>query len=93
MIRPLLKFLILLLLSVNFAQLFAQNQPKPVTLPQQLATIQLHDAKPADIASPDAILAAAYDVISGLAGQERDWDRMRSLLDFPASVWMHRPRN
>ncbi len=29
--------------------------------------------------SPDAILAATYDVISGPAGQPRDWDRFRSL--------------
>jgi hypothetical protein len=36
-------------------------------------------AKPADVQSPDAILAALYDVISGPAGQERDWDRFRSL--------------
>ncbi len=27
----------------------------------------------------DAILAALYDVISGPAGQKRDWDRFRSL--------------
>jgi hypothetical protein len=31
------------------------------------------------VASPDAIVAALYDVISGPAGQARDWDRMRSL--------------
>lgn len=36
-------------------------------------------AKPADVSSPDAILAATYDVISGPAGQKRDWDRFRSL--------------
>ena len=36
-------------------------------------------AKPADVASPEAILAATYDVISGPAGQQRDWDRFRSL--------------
>ena len=36
-------------------------------------------ARPADVASEDAILAALYDVISGPAGQKRDWDRMRSL--------------
>lgn len=36
-------------------------------------------ARPADVASVDAILAALYDVISGPAGQARDWDRMRSL--------------
>ncbi|HKK26734.1 MAG TPA: hypothetical protein VKB18_01505 [Gemmatimonadota bacterium] len=36
-------------------------------------------ADPADVSSMDAILAALYDVISGPAGQKRDWDRMRSL--------------
>ena len=36
-------------------------------------------ARPADVASVDAILAALYDVISGPAGQKRDWDRFRSL--------------
>jgi len=36
-------------------------------------------ANPADVASIDAIIAAAYDVISGPAGQNRDWDRERSL--------------
>jgi hypothetical protein len=36
-------------------------------------------AKPADVGSPDAIIAALYDVISGPAGQKRNWDRMRSL--------------
>lgn len=34
---------------------------------------------PGDVASLDAILAALYDVISGPAGQRRDWDRMRAL--------------
>jgi hypothetical protein len=36
-------------------------------------------AKPADVASVDAILASLYDVISGPAGQPRDWNRFRSL--------------
>jgi hypothetical protein len=36
-------------------------------------------ARPADVTSVDAIVAALYDVISGPAGQKRDWDRMRSL--------------
>jgi hypothetical protein len=36
-------------------------------------------ASPADIQSVDAILAALYDVISGPAGQPRDWNRFRSL--------------
>jgi len=36
-------------------------------------------ANPADVESIDAIMAAIYDVISGEAGEARDWDRMRSL--------------
>ena len=80
--RPILALLILLLANMNFAPLLAQNQPKPISPAQQsaaTAATQPHVAKPAEVASPDAILAAAYDVISGAAGQERDWDRMRSL--------------
>lgn len=34
---------------------------------------------PADVASIDAIVNAAYDVISGSSGEKRDWDRERSL--------------
>lgn len=37
------------------------------------------DPDPADVESVDAIMAAVYDVISGPAGEARDWDRMRSL--------------
>lgn len=33
----------------------------------------------ADVSSIDAIINAAYDVISGPAGKKRDWDRERSL--------------
>ena len=36
-------------------------------------------ANPADVASVDAIMKAVYDVISGDAGQTRDWDRFRTL--------------
>lgn len=36
-------------------------------------------AAPDDVESASAIIAAVYDVISGPAGAERDWDRMRSL--------------
>jgi len=36
-------------------------------------------ANPADVATPDTILAALYDVISGPAGHPRDWNRFRSL--------------
>ena len=34
---------------------------------------------PRDVESIDAIIDAAYDVISGPAGKRRDWDRERSL--------------
>jgi hypothetical protein len=37
------------------------------------------DRRAADVASPDAVVAALYDVISGPAGQARDWDRFRNL--------------
>jgi hypothetical protein len=33
----------------------------------------------ADVESIDAIISAVYQVISGDAGQKRDWDRLRSL--------------
>ena len=36
-------------------------------------------ADPADVESIDAIMHAVYDVISGDAGEARDWDRFRSL--------------
>ena len=37
------------------------------------------EADPADVESIEAIIAAVYDVISGPATEERDWDRFRSL--------------
>ena len=37
------------------------------------------EAAPADVESIDTIIAALYDVISGPAGEVRDWDRFRSL--------------
>src|SRR5688572_19747818 len=36
-------------------------------------------ANPKDVSSPEAIIAAVYDVISGPAGQKRNWERMRTL--------------
>ncbi|MFN2542670.1 MAG: hypothetical protein ABR514_10975 [Chthoniobacterales bacterium] len=37
------------------------------------------EANQADVVSLDAIITAAYEAISGPAGQKRDWDRERSL--------------
>ena len=36
-------------------------------------------ANPTDVTSIDAIITAAYESISGPAGQKRDWNRVRSL--------------
>jgi hypothetical protein len=36
-------------------------------------------ARPSDVNSVDGILHASYEVISGPAGQTRDWERFRSL--------------
>jgi hypothetical protein len=36
-------------------------------------------ARPSDVGSVDAIVAALYDVISGPAAGPRDWNRLRSL--------------
>jgi len=43
-------------------------------------TVVTPTARPADVASPDAIITAVYASISGPAGQPRDWVRFRSLL-------------
>ena len=59
-------------LTALFTPLAAQEKPA-------LAAEQPPAANPADVSSPDAILAALYDVISGPAGQARDWNRFRSL--------------
>jgi hypothetical protein len=62
----------------------AQDQSKRQTSPAPQIAPAPPAAKPADVASPDAILAAVYEVISGPAGQARDWDRFRSLY-FPGA--------
>lgn len=49
-------------------------------------------ANPADVASVDAIMRAVYDVISGPAGQRRDWNRMRSLFASNARLMPHGSR-
>lgn len=48
----------------------AQDDDSATTVPE---------ADPADVESIDAIMLAVYDVISGAAGETRDWDRMRTL--------------
>ncbi len=55
------------------AQQEKQPQPEPKSKTETPA------ANPADVKSIESIVAAVYDVISGPAGQKRDWDRFRSL--------------
>lgn len=43
------------------------------------AAAQSKDAVNTDVASIDSIIKAVYEVISGEAGETRDWDRFRSL--------------
>jgi len=47
--------------------------------PQQPAGGRIPDAAPDDVATPESIVAAYYDTISGPAGMARDWDRFGSL--------------
>ena len=49
-------------------------------------------AQAEDVSSPDAILAAIYDAISGPAGKARDWNRFRSLFVPGARLIPTRPR-
>lgn len=44
-------------------------------------------ADASDVESVDAIVTALYDVISGAKGEERDWDRLRSLL-YPGAIFL-----
>jgi hypothetical protein len=70
----------LFVVGLAFApRLDAQDQSKSQTSEAPPAMPAFPAAKPADVASPDAILAALYEVISGPAGRARDWDRFRSL--------------
>ena len=74
---------IFLICTIAFAQ--NEKQPTPMPVPQNTPTPTptptptTPPARPADVSSIDSIIAALYDVISGPAGQKRDWDRMRSL--------------
>jgi len=60
------------------ALLTTVDGPTPA-LAQEMAAQAPPAADPADVESVAAILAAVYDVISGEAGEARDWDRFLSL--------------
>lgn len=57
----------------------AQQPTQPPRETPRQSPAAVPPAAPADVASIDAIVAALYDVISGPAGEKRDWDRFRSL--------------
>lgn len=63
----------LLLLCLTLIATLAPAQAQPESKPAAAA------ANPSDVRSIDNILAALYDVISGPAGQARDWNRFRTL--------------
>jgi hypothetical protein len=77
MTRTSLVFLMLFAIGLGLMTVRARSQSQAAAPAAQAAPAI--PARPADVASPDAILAATYDVISGPAGQKRDWDRFRSL--------------
>ena len=62
------KIIFLLLSVISLSQLRAGS----------IATDSI-PANPKDVESVDAILGALYNVISGPAGEKRNWDRMRTL--------------
>ena len=69
----------LLALAVLATPAAARAQATPATSASPAPAARPPAAKPEDVASVDAIIAALYAVISGPPGQARDWDRMRSL--------------
>lgn len=67
------------IVAAGTTPLCAQEPSKQQSFPQDVTVSQTPAAKLSDVASPEAILAATYDVISGPATQKRDWDRFNSL--------------
>lgn len=68
------------LTTLMVASVRGEAQQPPAIRPPSVDSAPRPAAKPADVESVDAILKTLYDVISGPAGQKRDWDRFRSLL-------------
>lgn len=71
---------ITILISMLFILSFAAIAQPPTSSPQP------KQADPKDVGSLDSIMKAVYDVISGDAGQKRDWDRFRSLFHADAKL-------
>jgi hypothetical protein len=71
---------VVVLSSAVFAQTPTPSIPAPARPAGSIAgRADWPKAKPEDVKTPEAIVAAVYSVISGGKGEQRDWDRMRSL--------------
>lgn len=81
-----------MLVSITAACLLALLGSTPAAAQPSVDIGPRPAARAAEVASADAILAALYDVISGPAGQPRDWTRFRSLLVPNARLMPTRPR-
>lgn len=72
------------IVSLFFVQAVSAQQPTPAASPSPIASpsaspAPVKEANPADVSTIDGIMKAVYEVISGPAGQKRDWDRFRTL--------------
>jgi hypothetical protein len=88
MSRLVLCLLLLACASAPPADTTRPAAPAPAATPVQVAA---PPARPADVASIEAIIAALYDVISGGPNQNRDWDRFRSLFTSGARLIVGAP--
>ena len=78
-LRKLTLFCTLTLAATATQPAAAQSAPASAQPSANAKANETPAARPADVSSMNAIIKAVYDVISGPKGQERDWDRMRSL--------------
>jgi len=76
-----------ILASFALLPLFGMAQNSPQSPPAQPA------AAKGDVDTVDHIVAAIYDSISGPAGQERNWDRFKSLFTADAQLAAVFPRD
>ena len=70
---------LLFLFAVSLVLSATTNAQTTAASPAAAPAAAAKAADPADVSSIDGIMKAVYDVISGDAGQKRDWDRFRTL--------------
>jgi hypothetical protein len=78
------RLILIATILVSTAACTAQtSSPAPASPPVLAGDIASHpswpQANPNDVKGVDALIASLYDVISGPAGKQRDWNRFRSL--------------